>query len=187
MRRLWRYLEVPTASARVRATTNALVAVTSLVVVVTFLWRAPTWQDSIRAVMGLFPVETARPLKVCAIALMTFVLLLGLVWLFWLVSRFLASRIRLFVPRRIANVVGALAAALLFWSIANNLLIRTAFRALDLSFREYDALLEPERPQPTAPGKTGSSASGQKKRAARTRPGIVPTLIGEDSVVVQLQ
>ena len=71
--------------------------------------------------MGLPPVETARPLKVCAIALMTFVLLLGLVWLFWLVSRFLATRIRLFVPRRISNVVGVLAAALLFWSIANNL------------------------------------------------------------------
>jgi uncharacterized membrane protein len=30
---------------------------------------------------------------------------------------------------------------------------------LDSSFREFDALLEPERPQPTAPGKTGSTAS----------------------------
>src|SRR3974390_3502392 len=91
---LWRYLEVPTASARIRAATNALVAVTTAVVVVTFLWRAPAWQDSIRAVMGLPPVETARPLKVCAIALMTFVLLLVLARLFWLVSRFLALRIR---------------------------------------------------------------------------------------------
>src|SRR5262249_25483444 len=45
------------------------------------------------------------------------------------------------------------------WSIANNLLIRTAFLALDSSFREFDALLEPERPQPTAPTKTGSAAS----------------------------
>src|SRR6185437_7632207 len=117
------------------------------------------WQDSIRAVMGLPPVETARPFKVCAIALMTFVLLLVLARLFWRVSRFLASRIRFFIPRRIANVVGVLAGILLFWSIANNLLVRTAFRALDSSFREYDALLEPERPQPTAPGKTGSATS----------------------------
>jgi len=99
-------------------------------------------------------------------------------------SFFAASLTPTLIPR---SYLTQGAAALLFWSIANNLLIRTAFRALDLSFREYDALLEPERPQPTAPGKTGSSASGQKKRAARTRPGIVPTLIGEDSVVVQLQ
>ena len=156
---LWHYLELPIASARIRAMTNAVVAVASFAVVVTFLWRAAAWQDSIRAVMGLPPVETARPFKVCAIALMTFVLLLVLARLFWRVSRFLASRIRFFIPRRIANVVGVLAGILLFWSIANNLLVRTAFRALDSSFREYDALLEPERPQPTAPGKTGSATS----------------------------
>src|SRR6185312_5020492 len=120
---LWHYLELPIASARIRAMTNAVVAVASFAVVVTFLWRAAAWQDSIRAVMGLPPVETARPFKVCAIALMTFVLLLVLARLFWRVSRFLASRIRFFIPRRIANVVGVLAGILLFWSIANNLLV----------------------------------------------------------------
>jgi uncharacterized membrane protein len=75
------------------------------------------------------------------------------------VTRFLSSRIRGLLPRKVANVVGVLAATLLFWSIANNLLVRTAFRALDSSFREFDALLEPERLQPMASGKTGSPAS----------------------------
>jgi uncharacterized membrane protein len=156
---LWHYLELPEPSARLRSTTNTLVAVASFVVVITFLWRAAEWQNSIRAAMGLPPVETAHPLKVCAIALITFVVLLALARLFGLVTRFLSSRIGPFIPRKVANVVGVLAAALLFWSISNNLLVRTAFRALDSSFREFDALLEPERPQPTAPGKTGSGAS----------------------------
>ena len=156
---LWHYLELPEPSARLRSTTNAVVAVAGLVVVITFLWRAAGWQNSIRAAMRLPPVETAHPLKVCAIALIAFVVLLGLARLFRLATRFLSSRMRLFIPRKVANVVGVLAAGLLFWSIANNLLVRTAFRALDSSFREFDALLEPERPQPTAPGKTGSGAS----------------------------
>jgi uncharacterized membrane protein len=156
---LWHYLELPEPSARIRSTTIALVTLASLLVVITFLWRAAEWQNSIRAAMGLPPVETAHPLKVSAIALITFVALLALARLFGLVTRFLSSRIRLFVPRRVANVIGVVAAALLFWSIANNLLIRTAFRALDSSFREFDALLEPERPRPTAPGKTGGEAS----------------------------
>ena len=47
-------------------------------------------------------------------------------------------------------MLGVLVAALLFWSIASNVLVRTAFNALDSSFRELDALLEPERPQPAA-------------------------------------
>ncbi|WGD49669.1 alpha/beta-hydrolase family protein [Bradyrhizobium sp. CB1650] len=156
---LWHYLELPEPSARVRSSANALVAAGCLLVVIIYLRRAAEWQNSIRAVMNMTPVETAHPLKVCVIALTTFVVLLALARLFVLVAGFLAARKGRVIPRKIANVLGVLVAALLFWSIANNLLIRTAFRALDSSFREFDALLEPERPQPTAPGKTGSPAS----------------------------
>lgn len=156
---LWHYLELPEPSARLRSTANALVAAACLLVVILFLWRAAEWQNSIRTVMKMAPVETAHPLKVCVIALMTFVILLLLARLFALAARFIAARTRRVVPRRIANVIGVLAAGLLFWSIASNVLIRTAFNALDSSFREVDALLEPERPQPTAPERTGSPAS----------------------------
>ncbi|MCJ9705783.1 alpha/beta-hydrolase family protein [Bradyrhizobium sp. SHOUNA76] len=156
---LWHYLELPEPSARLRSTANALVAAACLLVVILFLWRAAGWQNSIRTVMKMAPVETAHPLKVCVIALITFVVLLVLARLFALAAGFVATRTRRVVPRRIANVIGVLAAGLLFWSIASNVLIRTAFNALDSSFREVDALLEPERPQPTAPERTGSPAS----------------------------
>jgi uncharacterized membrane protein len=156
---LWHYLELPEPPPRIRSITNTIVAVACLLVVIVYLWRAAEWQNSIRAVMKMEPVETARPFKTCAIALITFFALLALARLFNLVTRFLSAQIRRFIPRKIANVVGLLVAALLFWSIANDFLIRTAFRALDSSFREFDALIEPERPQPTEPGKTGSAAS----------------------------
>ncbi|MET4169463.1 putative membrane protein [Bradyrhizobium sp. LA6.1] len=158
-RRLWHYLELPEPSARARSVANALVAVGCLLVVILALARTAEWQNSIRTVMKMAPLETAHPLKVCAIALITFVVLLALGRLFALVTRFLAARIRRLVPRKVANVVGLLVAALLFWSIASNVLIRTAFNALDSSFRELDVLFEPERPQPTDPGRTGSPAS----------------------------
>jgi uncharacterized membrane protein len=156
---LWRYLELPEPPARVRSITNALVAVAAIVIAIAFLRQAAAWQNSIRAVMGMPSVETAHPIKVCAIALITFVMLLALARLFRFMTRLLSSPVRRFIPRKVANVIGVLAATLLFWSIANNLLVRTIFQALDSSFREYDALLEPERVKPTAPGKTGSSAS----------------------------
>jgi len=156
---LWRYLELPEPSSRIRSITNALVAVACLLVVIMFLWRAVEWQNSIRTVMKMEPVETAQPLKTSAIALITFFVLLALARLFNLVTHFLSAHIRRIIPRKIANALGLLVATLLFWSIANNFLIRTAFRTLDSSFREFDALIEPERPQPTAFGKTGSPAS----------------------------
>ncbi|MET4196161.1 alpha/beta-hydrolase family protein [Bradyrhizobium sp. LA6.12] len=158
-RRLWHYLELPEPSARARSIANALAAAVCLLVVIVFLWRTAEWQNSIRAVMKMAPLETAHPLKVCVIALITFVVLLALGRLFALVARFLAARTRRLVPRKVANVIGVLVAALLFWSIASNVLIRTAFNALDSSFRELDVLFEPERPQPTAADRTGSPAS----------------------------
>lgn len=158
-RRLWHYLELPEPSARARSTANALVAAGCLLVVIVSLWRTAEWQNAIRAVMKMAPVETAHPFKVCAIALVTFAVLLVLGRLFALIARFLAARTRRVIPRKVANVIGVLVAGLLFWSIASNVLIRTAFNALDSSFRELDVLLEPERPQPTAADRTGSPAS----------------------------
>ena len=166
---LWHYLELPEPSAHLRSRANALVAAGCLIVVVVYLWRAAEWQNSIRAAMKMPPVETAHPLKVCAVALVTFVALLVLGRLFAAVSRFLASLTKRFIPRRVANVVGVVIAGLLFWSIANNVLIRAAFNALDSSFREFDALFEPERPQPADPDRTGGAASLVKwKELGRT-------------------
>jgi uncharacterized membrane protein len=156
---LWHYLELPEPSARARSSANALALTGCLLVAIIFLRQAAEWQNSIRTVMKMAPVETAHPLKVCVIALVTFVVLLMLGRLFVLVAGFLAARKRRFIPQRIANVIGVLVAGLLFWAIASNVLVRTAFNALDSSFRELDAVFEPERPQPTAPGKTGSPAS----------------------------
>ncbi|KYH00541.1 membrane protein [Bradyrhizobium sp. DOA1] len=158
-RRLWHYLELPEPSARARSIANALVAAACLLVVIVFLWRAAGWQNSIRAVMTMAPVETAHPLKVCAIALITFAVLLVLGRLFALVAHVVAARTRRVISRKVANVIGVIAAGLLFWSIASNILVRMAFNALDSSFRELDVRLEPERPQPTASNRTGSPAS----------------------------
>jgi len=158
-RRLWHYLELPEPSTRARSIANAVVAFGCLLVVIAALWRTTAWQNAIRSVMKMAPVDTAHPFKVCAIALVTFAVLLVLGRLFVLVALILAAGTRRVIPRRIANVIGVIVAGLLFWSIANNILIRTAFNALDSSFRELDVLFEPERPQPTAADKTGSPAS----------------------------
>ena len=80
------------ASARARSIANALASVICLLVVIVCLWRSAEWQNSIRAVMKMAPVETAHPFKVCAVALATFVVLLVLGRLFALVAGFLAAR-----------------------------------------------------------------------------------------------
>ncbi len=156
---LWAYLELPEPRARAARITNALITVLCLSVLILFLWRAADWQNTIRALMKMEPVTSAHPFKVSATALVTFFALLALGRLFKRVARAVSAQVRRVVPRRVANVTGAAIAILLFWSLANNVFFRAALHVLDASFRDYDALMEPERPQPADAAKTGSPAS----------------------------
>jgi len=156
---LWHYLELPEPRDRLRSQVNLAVGIICLAVAVVALYFAASWQNSVRAVMNMEPVPSAYPMSVSALAVLTFLILLVLVRLLIRFGRFVSAKVQLVMPRRVANVLGVTITVVLVWTIANGLLIQSAFKVLDRSFREYDALIEPDRPQPTATNKTGSAAS----------------------------
>ena len=124
-----------------------------------FLSWTAGWQNSIRQLMQLEPVTSAHPVEVCLIAIVTFLVLIALARLFKHVSRLISERSGRFVPRKVSKVIGFAVAILLFWAIANGVLVRYALHVADSSFAAFDALIEPDRVQPTDPLKTGSAAS----------------------------
>src|ERR1700759_4272935 len=63
LRWLWHYLELPDPPVRIRLLANTLAVVTSLLVLIVFLQRSATWQNSIRTVMGLPSVDSSHPVK----------------------------------------------------------------------------------------------------------------------------
>ncbi|MHC5232076.1 alpha/beta hydrolase [Brucella sp. LJL56] len=156
---LWQYLELPEPRNRLRSRVNLVVSVVCFAVAITALYFAAGWQNSVRAVMNMEPVPSAYPTSVSALAVLTFFVLLILVRLLIRLGNFVSAKVQLIMPRRVANVLGVTITVVLIWTIANGLLIQSTFKILDRSFREYDALIEPDRPQPTAPNATGSSAS----------------------------
>lgn len=156
---LWRYLELPLPGPRTARIVRIVAGVICLIVAVAFLLQAPEWQDSIRVLMDMQPVEGARPSTVGLIALLVFTLLLVVARLFRHTTRWISKRLRRFVPRRVSNVVAVAAAATLFWSMTEGLLFRYLMNAADQSFQQLDALMEPEAEQPRDPLKTGSTQS----------------------------
>ncbi|WP_248313192.1 alpha/beta-hydrolase family protein [Bosea sp. F3-2] len=158
-RQLWRYLELPGPSERLRRPVNAAILILSVLIALWFLWKAADWQNSIRAVFNLPLLPSLHPAQLCLVALATFVLVLIVARLFKRLAAWIVGITRRYIPPRLANIIGFGLAALLFWSLASDVLARSVFRALDSSYREFDALLEPERAQPTDPNKTGSKAS----------------------------
>jgi uncharacterized membrane protein len=156
---LWDYMELPQLKGRLLRVAELAAATGCAVVAVMFLSQAARWQNSIRELMKLEPVDTAHPLEVALIALAVFAILLVLARFFRLTLRFVAAGVNRFLPRRVSHVIGVIAAVALFWSVINGVLFRVALRVADASFQEYDKLIEPETKPPTDPLKTGSSAS----------------------------
>lgn len=156
---LWRYLELPEPPHGPRYYGKLGMAAACAAVAVFFLWKAAEWQNSIRALMELEPVDTAHPSKVGGIALVLFLLLValgrGLKRLYVLVS----ERLKNFVPRRVAYVLGVVLVGLIVASLVDRVLLRYALRVADSAYAELDALFEDGIERPSGALKTGSAGS----------------------------
>jgi uncharacterized membrane protein len=158
-RSVWRYLELPTPSNRVTRAVRLVMAAVCVLTAAFFLWRASAWQDSIRALMDMAPSEGARPFMVGLLAGAIFAVVLLVARLFGLVSAAIARFLARYVPKRVSLLVGVLAAAVLFWSIVEGVSVHWVLSAVDTSFQQVDALMEPEREQPHDWLRSGSPES----------------------------
>ncbi|WP_295812271.1 alpha/beta-hydrolase family protein [uncultured Nitratireductor sp.] len=156
---LWRYLELPEPPHGSRYYGKLAMAVVCAGVAVFFLWKAAEWQNSIRALMELDPVDTAHPSKVGGIALVLFLLLVALGRGLRRVYVFVAGRLKRFVPRRVAYVLGVALVGLIAISLVDRVLLRYALRVADSAYAELDALFEDGIEQPGGPLKTGGPGS----------------------------
>lgn len=166
---LWTYLELPQLRDRTLKATRIAVAGTCVVIAAVFLWRTLEWQNSIRVLMDLAPLDTASPLKTAIVAVVVFATLMLLAHLFRHTFQVFSGWLGRFVPRRVSHLVGGLLAVALFWSVAEGLIFRLTLRILDSSFQEMDALIEDDLSRPRAidqDGKRGFFAVMGRTRQA---------------------
>lgn len=159
LQKLWRYLLHTENQAPARTVVSGIVLIPCLAIMVFFLWRATDWQNSVRSIMGMDSLNHWHSLMILLVAVPVIVLLFLLGRGLAYVARAATRLIRRYIPPRIATVAGVTVAALLAWSLATDVLATTAFRMVDLSYQEFDALLEPERPQPTTAIRSGGPGS----------------------------
>ncbi len=156
---LWRFMELPEFKGRVLWVGKIVAWTICIAVAVGFLFRASAWQNSIRELMALPPVETARPFSVGMIAVLVFVVLLGLARLLRFIKRTVSRTADRWVPDRIALVVGVLVTAILVWSLASGVFARLVLNSFDASFQQLDLLIEDELEPPDHPLASGSAYS----------------------------
>ncbi|WP_019625922.1 alpha/beta-hydrolase family protein [Thioalkalivibrio sp. ALJT] len=156
---LWSYLELPEFGERTHNTLVMIAGGGALLIVLIFLWQATEWQNNIRELMEQDPVDGGFPIRLGLIAAAVFAATLAVGRLFQLLVRFLALRLRRFVPRRLSNVIGVLAAAGVFWAVIDGVILEYGLRTADRSFQQFDVREHPGAEQPTEAFRTGSPAS----------------------------
>ena len=156
---LWEYLEIPPARGRtprhVLRTSHALCALA----VLWALWRAPHWQNQVRAVFGLAPEEGVDSIIVALAAALTFGVLLGAARAFRFLAAWFSRSLGMVLPRRMAGVLGVSAVLALVIVLSNNVVLRIALQVIDSSFRQADALIPPDTAPPQEAYRTGSPQS----------------------------
>ena len=156
---LWGFLGLKVPPGRVTRALGLLVGLVCLGLVLVALWYSNTWQNSVRAVMDMPPVEENQPLQIATFALpiAAAILIVGklLVTIIRLIWRWLLPH----MPRRAAFVVATALVALLISILVNNLFLRSALRAADNFYERLDALVQTDAEAPSQWFQTGSAES----------------------------
>ncbi|MGJ8582672.1 MAG: alpha/beta hydrolase [Marinosulfonomonas sp.] len=155
----WLYLELPQLSERPLRVFNSLTAFAVIVTMLISLWLGADWQNSIRDLMGMEPVETGHPVQVAAVALIVALVLIILGRLVGGLTRFSYHRMQNYVPRRVAFIVGPIIVALTLINLTNGVVIKGILDVLDSSYAAMDDLIEEDVPPPELDVQSGSPNS----------------------------
>lgn len=138
---LWRYLQLPEVHGRTKRPVKTVLSVAAGTILAYFYGHATLWQNSIRELMEMPPVEGSSLLLVTGVAL-------GLALLLVLIARGIkalyyaaAKRIYRLVPRRVSYVIGSFLLTFLLVTLINGVLVKRVIDALEYLYNGDTAIV----------------------------------------------
>ncbi|MBF9031446.1 hypothetical protein HKCCE3408_13670 [Rhodobacterales bacterium HKCCE3408] len=156
---LWRAADMPRLPRRIA---SALTLVCAVVVLVVFAWvlgSSLTWQNDLRARMGLPPEDALGLGKILLIAVGVFAVAYGLGRLVASLFRVIRRRFYRVMPKRRANVLGVVAVVVILFVVTREGIYDRVVTTLDEGYETAQALFDLAPPAPADPNRTGSAAS----------------------------
>ena len=156
---IWDYIELGRPLGRYTRLFGLLVAVLCAVLVVVSLVQIVPWQNSVRAAMGEEPVQSGHPIQVVLVALLPALVLVTLGTLLVHSVQAVARRMKRYVPRRVALLLGIAFVGVVTAVLFNGVLLRFALASADRFFERLDTVAGQFGAPPGNPLQSGSSAS----------------------------
>lgn len=156
---VWRFMELKSVPGPLARRINWTLV--SLLTVIAFLTlnRMTTWQNSIRQRMEMVPIDSAYPVTVLCVAMVTALLIILVMRLLIFAATKAVDAIDRYLPRRIAIVLGTSVFALLLMSFVNGVIIKGVLHVLDESFAAMNGLLDSNEVPPQDSRASGSAQS----------------------------
>lgn len=153
------FLGFPQPSATAQKYCKRIIVALAVLVFVTSIWRMTYWQNSIRVLMEMAPLETAYPYRVAAMAVTLAALLIAAGRLFLRACGYVSRKLNRLLPRRIAASLGFALVALAVLFLANDVIARGLLDAADSFFASVDEYEEEGIQRPEDPLVCGSKDS----------------------------
>ena len=159
LRWLWEYLELPPSRGRTPWRVKRALYWLCALVALWALWRAPHWQNHVRAALRMPVEEGADSFTVAAAALVAFGAWLALARVLRAMAVVFSLSLAKVLPRRVASVLGVSAVLVVVIVLSNSIVLRIALQVIDSSFRQADALIPPDTAPPIGALQTGGPRS----------------------------
>ncbi len=122
------------------------------------LWYA-SWERDLRALMGVEPLRPLDYVVLVVVAVVVFVLLVGVARLLRGASRLVARLVGRVAPPRVSAAIGAVVVVAVVVGVVNGWLLTAARDGLDSTFAAVNQETRADTVQPTSPQLSGSSGS----------------------------
>jgi len=155
----WRFLELPKIKDAYRWTFSCLFLLVGMAFLTASLSTFRTNQNELRSLMTMAPLADGHEAFILAISAGLFSLLVLLSRFVMSIIRFVRNKIPGRVPTRVSFLFSFLIVAIVFWNIGNGLIARNLLNIADETFREVDALIDPDLPIPEDSMRPGSADS----------------------------
>lgn len=156
---IYHLFEIPEPPGRIQQKLKPLTAVIVLGVFVAFLWRMTYWQNSIRELMEMEPLESAYPISTAGIAIFVGVGLVAAGRVVGLACVSVSRKLQRFLPRRVASLLGVTIVGFAIFFVGNGVIARGLLNAADAIFLRADLLIDDELARPTDPLACGGPES----------------------------
>lgn len=156
---LWAYIGFKLPVSKYTHWLKIAVTLGCLILMAACLYQTTGWQNSVREIMGMQPVEAGLPIWILLIALLPAAILIYTGKLLTYGVGFFSRWLVRYVPRRVALVGSLVVVGIIATTLFNGVLMRGALRAADAFFLRLDGVAGQFGTPPTDPRRSGSSAS----------------------------